>query len=251
MAGIRLCRPAALEGGTLGWGRFVEARGGRLQSRRQGFTLIELLVVIAVIAILAALLLPALSQAKESARRIKCASNLRQLSVAAAMYAQDNDNRWLNVYDGSVGGGNSSGTNGWIYFYNFGAPAIFDPARGALYPHLENKDVFLCATDRTHSGNSYSMNAQLTSNTATPGFHEGKPEATVRAPASTLLFLEEAAPEHPEHSSNDGYFDPRNDKITRRHRDGANFAFCDAHVDYSRKTTLAYPNPDGDPRFEP
>jgi prepilin-type N-terminal cleavage/methylation domain-containing protein len=119
-----------------------------------GFTLIELLVVIAIIAILAALLLPALSLAKERARRVGCASNLRQLSVAAAMYVQDNDNRWLNMYDGSVGGGNSSGTNGWIYFANFGGPTLFDPARGSIYPHLEAKDVFMCATDRTRSRNS-------------------------------------------------------------------------------------------------
>lgn len=64
-------------------------------------------------------------------------------------------------------------------------------------------------------------------------------------------FLEEAAPEHPQRSSNDGYFDPRNDQITRRHRDGANFAFCDGHVNYSRQTVIPYPFPEGDPRFEP
>jgi len=70
---------------------------GRLV-RRPGFTLIELLVVIAIIAILASLLLPALSAAKEKARRVTCQSGLRQLSLALTMYGNDNGDRLPQGY---------------------------------------------------------------------------------------------------------------------------------------------------------
>ena len=63
-------------------------------AQRKGFTLIELLVVIAIIAILAAILFPVFTMAKESARRTSCSNNLKQIGIAMALYCDDNNGRY-------------------------------------------------------------------------------------------------------------------------------------------------------------
>jgi prepilin-type N-terminal cleavage/methylation domain-containing protein/prepilin-type processing-associated H-X9-DG protein len=116
---------------------------------RIGFTLVELLVVIAIIAVLIAMLLPAVLRAKESANRVKCASNLRQINVAQNVYATDNKGKYPRAHTQEV-----DPDGGLIGFHYFTGPLDqipfdsrawigSDGARGHVLNHDVTSSIYL------------------------------------------------------------------------------------------------------------
>lgn len=157
---------------------FTQAADRQPYSDR-GFTLIELLVVIAIIGALAALLLPVLSRAKESARQVQCMNNLRQIQIGWQLYADNNDGRLVPNGEPQVDGATSIKAS-WICDYqdmrqrrldDFDHQLFWDPnflKSGLLGKYIPNPKVFHCPDDlsridlgsRTEkSARSYSLNA--------------------------------------------------------------------------------------------
>lgn len=123
--------------------KLVSARAANTE-QPCGFTLIELLVVIAIIAILAALLLPALTAAKEKAKRIQCTSNLKQGGVALQMYM--NDSRDVFPSAPGVSWHNALGKTGYSSAWGGGS---MDQTNRLLNPYLgKNMEVAKCPSDR-------------------------------------------------------------------------------------------------------
>lgn len=222
--------------------------------RRSAFTLIELLVVIAIIAILAALLLPALSKAKDLAKRTACMNNFKQWGLALSIYYHDNEdtlpresfgtgttlNNWAQVRD----------PNNYDVWYN-AIPPVMDMRRAADYYNnrpgfYEGTSFFHCPKAKFPAGFanglnplfSMSMNSKLIDS----------PNLTLRVssiaqPSSTVMFLEnrlngEQPIDIAQATTDLGQPSSYASRFVARHQKRGNLVFVDGHAENFAGSTV-------------
>ena len=206
---------------------------------RAGFTLIELLVVIAIISILAAILFPVFAQAREKARAISCASNLRQIALAYQQYVQDHDGSYPSSW-------------------------AVDPAQPGwavvLQPYVHDTGVFQCPSDRWRYTpgdpiwfvTTYWSNGNLNQQPGGAGTQLiGVNEAVLTAPALTVLVGDGVGVQGAGYYNQCGNGNSANSSLSmqnlcpawngvtspaqlsgtaQQHQGGSNYAFTDGHV---------------------
>lgn len=214
----------------------------------KAFTLVELLVVISIIALLLAVLMPALGRARRIAKRTICLSNQRQLVMSWMLYAQNNDNSLCSSAPG--GANNLDKMYGWINFYGGDktetwTDAIWEKAiqKGVLWVYLQNMDVYRCPAGKPNQKITYAGSGGLgwygASSYSDPmryGTTVNKFDA-IKKPGNRFVYLDEGM------LTRDFFYVYHGikewcDQPPSRHENGLTFSFADGHADYRKWQNL-------------
>jgi prepilin-type N-terminal cleavage/methylation domain-containing protein/prepilin-type processing-associated H-X9-DG protein len=231
--------------------------------KRRGFTLIELLVVIAIIALLMAILMPALRRATEAGKRAACLSNLKQLMLAWSMYADANEDKivngapaWSQALEGEPAVAPTTGPARFNHInelpwvgdcvdtdgYTTGELLPEDQQMvaietGALWPYLKDLGLYKCPTGYRGALLTYSIVDSMN------GWGEGRTDASVariykvktqiRTPSEKIVFVDEGFMTPDSYAVfYDGTPDVWWDSPMVRHGDGATYGFADGHSEH-------------------
>ena len=214
---------------------------------RKGFTLIELLVVIAIIAILMAILMPAMNRVKEQGRRSTCLSNLKQLTLGWIMYADENDDMLVNGDTGEYG--IHADQTPWVRADWRGGmtdiqkiDAIKD---GAMWPYVKSLNLYKCPTvtkivrggEHENIMRTYSVSDSMNCKDW-PSMNANmlKKRLEIPNPAYRMVFVDDggtitsALGGWTVYVTEEKWWDPP----PVRHGDGTTFSYADGHSDYRK-----------------
>jgi prepilin-type N-terminal cleavage/methylation domain-containing protein/prepilin-type processing-associated H-X9-DG protein len=258
----RICQSWKISGNGIGTGtgRRLPHDHNNLMKQRRAFTLLELLVVIAIIAILAAMLMPALSRAKQKAAQASCINNLKQLGLGMEMYVGDNSGAFPGIASEHSGFNRAD----WIYWRTntaeyppFSKSPILTSIPGMNKPSLrcplDTSDADRYAAVDTADGPylfSYSFTGYGIGSYPTlepdPDVNLGMSsvfsgdkvylfkQSAVRNPAMKLMLVEEPGSSRDSPNGaviNDGRWMPSVDPLTTVHDGKADTTFADSHVE--------------------
>ena len=232
------------------------SRPGRKPPGAAAFTFVELLVVIGIITLLVAILLPVIARAREQARTVQCASNLRQIYHAMVMYANEHKGTLPNP----VGHPANNKPYSAIWVPRWGE---YDWERGTLWPYIPGgpparQELFLCPTDvepryasatiglplpdpNTSRNFSYNFNTHLIVRGFSWGNVWGMKMTEIRKPSHKILIYEMLSPGSTQGgpAAYDPYVGDIAVLLSTRHNGRANQGFADGHVELFDPTVFA------------